>query len=69
MEGIREAPPKSYASLGLGENIRAEGPFVSGAGLVHKEAVLHFSAFAHEGKKGEEPRVPYQRFSQRKKKT
>jgi len=35
MEGIQEAPRKSYASLGLGENIRAEGPFVSGgrAGL------------------------------------
>ena len=66
MEGIREAPRKSYASLGLGENIRAEGLFVSGAVLVHNESVLHFSAFVHEGKQGEEPRVPYQRFSQRK---
>ena len=51
MEGIQKAPRKSYPSLGLGENIRAEGPFVSGAALVYNESVFHLSAFAHEGNK------------------
>ncbi len=69
MEGIQKAPRKSYASLGLGENIRAEGPFVSGASLVLKENFLHFSAFVHDGNKNEEPRIPYQRFSQRRRRT
>jgi hypothetical protein len=66
MEGIQNAPRKSYPSLGLGENIRAEGPFVSGAALVYNETVFHLSAFAHEGKKDEDSKVPYQRFSQRR---
>ena len=66
MEGIQKAPRKSYPSLGLGENIRAEGPFISGAALVYNESVLHLSAFAHEGKRDEKFGVPYQRFSQRK---
>ena len=66
MEGLQKAPRKSYSSLGLGENIRAEGPFVSGAALVYNETVFHLSAFAHEGKRDEGPRVPFQRFSQRR---
>jgi hypothetical protein len=66
MEGIRKAPRKSYSSLGLGENIRAEGPFVSGAALVYNETVLHLSAFAREGKRDDGPRVPFQRSSQRR---
>ena len=66
MEGIQKAPRKSYPSLGLGENIRAEGPFISGAALVYNESVLHLSAFAHDGKRDEKFGVPYQRFSQRK---
>ncbi len=65
LEGIQKAPRKSYPSLELGENIRAKGPFVSGAALVHNGALFHLSSFAHEEKKDEEPRVPYQRFSQR----
>jgi len=66
MEGVRNAPKKNYPSLGLGENIRAEGPFVSGAALVYKETVLHLSAFGHEGKRDNEKRVPFQRFSRRR---
>jgi len=34
LEGIQKTPRKSSPSLGLGENIRAEGPFISGATLV-----------------------------------
>jgi hypothetical protein len=66
MEGIEKAPGKSYPSLGLGENVRAEGPFVSGAAQVFNDAVLHLSAFAHQGKKENGPTVRYQRFSQRR---
>jgi len=66
MEGIQKAPRKSYPSLGLGENIRAEGPFVSGAALLYNEAIFHLSAFAHEGNKEDGPRVPFQRYSQRR---
>jgi hypothetical protein len=66
MEGVRNAPRKSYPSLGLGENIRAEGPFVSGAALLYNEAVIHLAAFSHEGRVDEDPKVPYQRFSQRR---
>jgi len=66
LEGVRNAPRKSYSSLGVGENVRAEGPFVSGAALVYNDAVFHLSAFVHEGKRDEEPRVRYQRFSQRR---
>jgi hypothetical protein len=68
LEGVQKAPQKTYPSLGLGENIRFQGPFVSGAALVYKEGVFHLSAFAHEGKIDEGPRVPYQRFSQRRRK-
>jgi len=66
LEGVRNTPRKNYPSLGLGENIRAEGPFVSGAALVHNESVLQLSAFAHERKKEDGPRVPFQRYSQRR---
>ena len=68
MEGIQKAPRKSYPSLGLGENIRAEGPFVSGAALIYNEAIFHLSAFVHEGKMDEGAKVPFQRFSQRRRK-
>jgi len=66
MEGIRQAPRKSYPSLGLGENVRAEGPFVTGAALVYNETILHLPAFGHDGKIDEKTKVPYQRFSQRR---
>lgn len=69
MEGVRNAPRKSYPSLGLGENIRAEGPLVSGAALIYNEAVLHFSAFGPNGKRTDEVKVPFHRFSQRRRKT
>lgn len=68
LEGVRNAPRKIYPFLGLGENIRAEGPFVSGAALVYNEAIFHLSAFAPEGKKDDGQRVPYRRFSQRRRK-
>ena len=69
MEGVRNAPGKSYPSLGLGENIRADGPFVSGAALIYKETVLHLSVFSHEGRIDNGPKVLFQRFSQRRRKT
>jgi hypothetical protein len=53
--------------LGLGENIRADGPFVSGAALIYNEAVLHLSAFGQNGKRTDEIKVPFQRFSERRK--
>lgn len=69
MEGVRNAPKKGYPSLGLGENIRPEGPFVSGAALLYNETVIHLSAFSHDERVDEDPKVPYQRFSQRRRKT
>jgi hypothetical protein len=68
-EGVRRALRKSYPSLGLGENIRTEGPFVSGAALLYNKAVLHLSAFGQDGKIDEETKVPDQRFSQRRRRT
>jgi hypothetical protein len=41
MEGIRRARGESYPSLGLGENLRFQDSFVSGAALVHEGRVLH----------------------------
>jgi hypothetical protein len=69
LEGIRKAPGESYPSLGLGENLRFQDSFVSGAALVYEGRVLHLSAFSHNGRKNEGKRVPSQRFSQRKKRT
>jgi hypothetical protein len=66
MEGVRNAPKKGYPSLGLGENIRPEGPFVSGSALLYNETVIHLSAFSHDERVDEDPKVPYQRFSQRR---
>jgi hypothetical protein len=68
MEGIQKASRKSYPSLGLGENIRAEGPFVSGAALLNDGVVLHLSAFQSQGSDEIKPKGPYQRFSQRRRK-
>jgi hypothetical protein len=66
LEGVQNAPGKPHASLGLGENIRFEDDSVSGASLVHEGRVLHLSAFNHNGHKNDGTRVPFQRFSQRK---
>ena len=68
LEGVRRAPKKAYPSLGLGENVRVQGPFVSGAALVHEGRVLHLSAFSHPGQRESGTKVPFQRFSQRTKK-
>jgi hypothetical protein len=69
MEGVRKAPGKSHPSLGLGENVRFEDNSVSGASLVHNGRVLHVSAFGHNGHKSDGSRVPFQRFSQRKRRS
>jgi hypothetical protein len=50
----------------LGEHVKAEGPFVTGAALVYNETFLHLSAFGHDGRIDGETRVPYQRFFQRR---
>ena len=68
MEGVQSAPQKTYPSLGLGENIRFQGPFVSGAALIYNGTVFHLSAFGHDDKGTAEVKVPFQRFSQRRKK-
>jgi hypothetical protein len=67
LEWVQKAPGESHPSLGLGENVRFENNSVSGASLVHEGRVLHLSAFSHNGQKSDGNRVPFQRFSQRKK--
>jgi len=69
LEGVQKAPGKSHPSLGLGENIRFENNSVSGASLVHEGRVLHLSAFSHNGQKSDSTQVPFQRFSQRKRRS
>jgi hypothetical protein len=69
LEGVQNAPQKTYPSLGLGENIRFQGPFVSGAALIYNGTVFHLSAFGHDDKGTAEVKVPFQRFSQRRRKT
>jgi hypothetical protein len=69
LEGVQKAPGKSHPSLGLGEYIRFENNSVSGASLVHEGRVLHLSAFSHNAHKSEGNRVPFQRFSQRKRRS
>jgi hypothetical protein len=68
LEGVQKAPQKTYPSLGLGENIRFQVPFVSGAALIYNGTVFHLSAFGHDDKGTAEVKVPFQRFSQRRKK-
>ena len=68
MEVVQNAPQKAYPSLGLGENIRFQGPFVSGAALLHDGFVLHLSGFQNQGSDEIKPKVPYQIFSQRRRK-
>jgi len=67
LEGVRRAPKKAYPSPGLGENVRVQGPFVSGAALVQEGRVLHLSAFSHPRQRESGRKVPFQRFSQRRK--
>jgi hypothetical protein len=43
-----------------------EGPFISGAALVHEGKVLHLSAFSHSGHKNDKIKVPFSRFSRRR---
>ena len=69
LEGVQKAPQKTYPSLGLGENIRFQGPFVSGAALSNDGFVLHLSGFQNQGSDEIKPKIPYQRFSQRRRKT
>ena len=66
LEGVRRAPKKAYPSFGLGENVRVQGPFVSGVALVHEGRVLHLSAFSHPGQRENGTKIPFQRFSQRR---
>jgi hypothetical protein len=66
LEGVQKAPGKSHPSLGLGENIRFENSSVSGASLVHEGRVLHLSAFSHNIHKSDGSRVPFQGFSERR---
>jgi hypothetical protein len=67
--GVQKVPQKTYPSLGLGENIRFQGPFVSGAALIYNGTVFHLSAFGHDDKGTAEVKGPFQRFSQRGRKT
>jgi hypothetical protein len=69
LEGVRKAPGKTHPSLGLGENIRFEDDSVSGASLVHEGRVLHLSAFSHKDNNFDGAKVPFQRFSQRKRRS
>ena len=67
VDGLQKTSIKAYPSLGLGENVRMEGPFISGAALVHEGKVLHLSAFSHSGHKNDKIKVPFSRFSRRRK--
>ena len=67
LEGVRRASEKTYPSLGLGRNVRVDRPFVSGAAMVHDGKVLHLSAFSHPGQGERGTKVPFRRFSQRRK--
>jgi len=69
LEGVQKAPGKFHPSLGLGENVRFEDASVIGAALAHEGKALHLSAFSHNGHKNDGIKVPFQRFSQRKKKS
>ncbi len=69
LKRVQKAPGKSHPSLGLGENIRFEDDSVSGASLVQDGRVLHLSAFSHKGQKNDGNKVPFQRFSQRRRRT
>ena len=53
LEWVQKAPGKSHPSLGLGENMRFEDNFVTGAALVHEEKILHLSAFCHNWRKSD----------------
>jgi hypothetical protein len=59
LEGVQKAPQKTYPSLGLGENIRFQGPFVSGAALLSEGFILHLSAFQSQGDEEIKAKVPY----------
>ncbi len=50
LKGIQKAPVESYGSLGLGENLRFQDSFVSGAALVHEGKILQLSAFKNSRK-------------------
>ena len=65
-ERVNEASRKVFPSLGLGENVRIEGPFATGAALTYKENILHLSIFSHDEKAEDNPMVPYQSFSRRR---
>jgi hypothetical protein len=67
LEWVQKAPGKSHPSLGLGENIRFEDNFVTGAALVHEEKILHLSTFYHNRREDDHVKVPFQRFFQRMK--
>jgi len=69
LEGVQKAPGKSHPSLGLGENVRFEDVFVTGAALVHEGRVLHLSAFNYNGHENDGIKIPLQRFSQRKRRS
>jgi hypothetical protein len=66
---IRKAPIESYPSLRLGKNLCLQDPFVSGAALVHEEEVLNMTAFSHDGNKSDGEKIPFQGFSQRKRRS
>jgi len=65
-EGVQKADGQSHPSLGLGKNARFEDNSISAASLVHEGRVLHLSAFSHSGHKSDGNRVPFERFSQRR---
>ena len=69
IDGIGKVRGESYSSLGLGENLRFQDSFVTGAALVHDGKILHLLSFSHNGYKSDGNRVPLQRFSQRRRRS
>ncbi len=48
LESIARGECSFYPSVGLGSDLRLEGPGVVGAGLALDDCILHFSVFANE---------------------
>ncbi|MBI5446443.1 MAG: hypothetical protein HY900_35165 [Deltaproteobacteria bacterium] len=49
LQAVRKAKPESFPALGLGEDVRLEGPGMAGGALVAEGRVVHLGAFHLNG--------------------
>ncbi|MBI5018328.1 MAG: hypothetical protein HZB55_22925 [Deltaproteobacteria bacterium] len=66
LEAVRKANPESFPALGLGEDLRLEGPGVAGGALVEGGRVIHLGAFRLNGHRGPTRRPGMARASARR---